>query len=83
MRSDITVTLTAANGLHHYYADTVNPYFEGNGGGNNALSRFAERNPIYRIGSLGAGVGLNYKISNALKLDLELIYKVNLKTGSG
>ncbi|MEP0769774.1 iron uptake porin [Coleofasciculus sp. FACHB-SPT36] len=70
MRSDITVTLTAANGLHHYYADTVDPYFEGNGGGNNALSRFAERNPIYRIGPLGAGVGLNYKISNALKLDL-------------
>ncbi len=66
----LTVTLTAANGLHHYYADTVNPYFEGNGGGNNALSRFAERNPIYRIGPLGAGVGLNYKISNALKLDL-------------
>ena len=66
----LTVTLTAANGLHHYYADTVNPYFEGYGGGNNSLSRFGERNPIYRIGPLGAGVGLNYKISNALKLDL-------------
>ena len=55
----LTVTLTAANGLHHYYADTVNPYFEAYGGGNNSLSRFAERNPIYRIGPLCAGVGFN------------------------
>lgn len=68
--SNLTATVFANGGLHHYYADTVNPFFEGNGGGQNALSRFAERNPLYRIGPLGAGLGINYKFSNNFKLDL-------------
>ncbi len=68
--NNIFANVFANGGLHHYYADTVNPFFEGNGGGQNALSRFAERNPIYRIGPLGAGLGLNIKFSNNLKLDL-------------
>jgi hypothetical protein len=68
--SNLTATVFANGALHHYYADTVNPFFEGNGGGQNAISRFAERNPIYRIGPLGAGLGLNVKLSNNLKLDL-------------
>ncbi|MBW4473231.1 MAG: iron uptake porin [Stenomitos rutilans HA7619-LM2] len=67
---NLTTTIFANGALHHYYADTINPFFEGNGGGQNALSRFAERNPIYRIGPLGAGVGFNYKFSSNFKLDV-------------
>jgi hypothetical protein len=66
---NMVVNVFAANSLHHYYADTVNPYFEGFGGGNGALSRFGERNPIYRIGPFGAGIGINYKINDVFKLD--------------
>jgi len=68
--SNLTASVFANGGLHHYYADTINPFFECNGGGQNALSRFAERNPIYRIGPLGAGIGVNYKFSDNFKLDL-------------
>lgn len=68
--NQMVLNLFAANSLHHYYADTVNPFFEGFGGGSGALSRFGERNPIYRIGPLGAGAGLNIKLSNTLKIDL-------------
>jgi BMFP domain-containing protein YqiC len=67
---NLAVTVFANGALHHYYADTVNPYFEGFAGGNNALSRFAERNPIYRLGPLSAGVGVNYKINDFIKFDL-------------
>jgi Carbohydrate-selective porin, OprB family/S-layer homology domain len=67
--SNLTATIFANGALHHYYADTINPFFEGGGGGQNAISRFAERNPIYRIGPLGAGVGINYKFSKNFKLD--------------
>ena len=66
---NVTVSVFGNGGLHHYYADTVNPFFDGGGGGQNAISRFAERNPIYRIGPLGAGVGVNVKLSNNFKLD--------------
>lgn len=67
---NLTVTVFGNGALHHYYADTVNPLFEGNGGGQNAISRFAERNPIYRIGPLGAGIGVNLKLNDNFKLDL-------------
>ena len=67
------VNVFANGALHHYYADTVNPFFEGGGGGQNALSRFAERNPIYRIGPFGAGLGLNYQFNKNFKLDLGYI----------
>jgi Carbohydrate-selective porin, OprB family/S-layer homology domain len=68
-----TVTILAANDLHHYYADTVNPFFEGFGGGKGATSRFAERNPIYRLGGLGAGIGFNYLFNKNMRLDLGYI----------
>lgn len=64
------VNIFANGALHHHYADSVNPYFEGFGGGNGALSRFGERNAIYRIGGNAAGIGINHKFGQALKLDL-------------
>lgn len=71
---DVTVFANAA--FHHYYATTINPYFEGFGGGKGALSFFGERNPIYRIGTVAipgvAGVGTSYTFNeeNAFRLDL-------------
>lgn len=71
---DVTVFANAA--FHHYYATTINPYFEGLGGGKGALSFFGERNPIYRIGTVAipgvAGVGTTYMINkeNEFRVDL-------------
>lgn len=67
------VQILANNALHHYYVDTINPFFEGLAGGENALSRFAERNPIYRIGPLGAGAAIAYQPSDNLRVDLGYI----------
>jgi hypothetical protein len=66
---DLRATIFANAGRHSDYADTVNPFLEGNGGGQNALTRFSERNPIYRIGGSGAGVGLSYQPSNSFRID--------------
>ena len=64
----LTVTTMASLGGHHFYADTFNPGLEAGGGGKGALSRFGERNPIYRQGLGGQGVGLRYKLSDSLEL---------------
>ncbi len=49
------------------FADTINPYLDANDDG--AVSRFAQRNPIYRQGG-GAGIGFEYEISDSLELGL-------------
>lgn len=69
----IKVQLLADRALHHYYADTVNPFFEGFAGGSNALTRFAERNPIYRIGPFGAGAAVAIKPIKDVRIDLGYI----------
>jgi hypothetical protein len=77
----VTALVMANGALHHYYADTVNPLLEGNGGGNGALSKFGERNPIYRIGAAGAagiagggsGIGFNIKPNSFVRFDLGYI----------
>ncbi|NEO92651.1 MAG: iron uptake porin, partial [Moorea sp. SIO3G5] len=69
----VTVQLLANRALHHYYVDTVNPFFEGRAGGSNAITRFAERNPIYRIGPFGAGAALAIKPIKDVRIDLGYI----------
>ena len=54
------------NGIHSDYVSTLNPYFEDYDGGNGALSVFASRSPIYRIGS-GVGGALSFTAENWLK----------------
>ena len=72
----LSIDIFANGGFHHYYVDTVNPFFEGGGGGRGALSWFGERNPIYRIGTVGfangstAGVGSTYLFSPKLRFDI-------------
>ncbi|MEO0374234.1 MAG: iron uptake porin [Cyanobacteria bacterium P01_A01_bin.17] len=69
---DVTVFANAA--FHHYYAETVNPFFEGFGGGSGSISFFGERNPIYRIGTVAipgvAGVGTSFKPTDKLRFDV-------------
>ena len=57
----ITVTLAANNGQFDDFTPTLNPFLEDFDGGNGAVSTFAQRNPIYRIGG-GQGVAVNFNI---------------------
>ena len=55
----LNVTIAANAGTWDDIVPTVNPYFEDFDGGNGALTAFAQRNPIYRLGG-GAGIGFDY-----------------------
>ncbi|MEA5419925.1 iron uptake porin [Spirulina sp. CCNP1310] len=53
--------VAATGGAWDDFAPTLNPYFDDNDGGNGALSTFASRNPIYRIGGgTGAAISLGF-----------------------
>jgi len=65
---NLTTTIMANAGGHWFYADTFNEGLEAGGGGTGALSRFAERNPIYRLGAGGQGIGLDYRLNDAISL---------------
>ncbi|AFY55432.1 Carbohydrate-selective porin, OprB family [Rivularia sp. PCC 7116] len=47
------------------FADSINPHLDDTESG--AISRFAQRNPIFRQGG-GAGIGFRYEITDSLKL---------------
>lgn len=83
----LKIDIFANGGFHHYYTTTVNPFFEGGGGGKGALSFFGERNPIYRIGTVGytstAGVGASYQFTPKIRFDVGyLAGRSNLSTGT-
>lgn len=67
----LKVTTMASLGAHHFYADVFNPGLNTGGGGTGALSRFGERNPIYRLGIARSttGVGFSYKLNKLIKLE--------------
>lgn len=48
-------------------ADPLNPLFDSSGNG--AISRFGQRNPLYRQGG-GAGVGIDHELSDRVNLSL-------------
>lgn len=64
--------ITAMAGLagHHFYAETFNDGLNTGGGANGALTRFSERNPIYRQGLTGssAGLGVSYSLGDIAEL---------------
>ena len=65
--------VAVAGAVYADYVPTVNPYFEDFDGGNGALSTFASRNPIYRIGGGGAfGSNFDFDISNSIVKSVEL-----------
>jgi hypothetical protein len=58
----------AAKGLEiEDFTDSINPFLSGTDDG--AVSRFAQRNPIFRQGG-GAGIGVKYEISDNLEFGL-------------
>ncbi|MGB3651267.1 MAG: iron uptake porin, partial [Rivularia sp. (in: cyanobacteria)] len=67
----LTVTTMASLGGHHFYADVFNSGLNTGGGATGAMSRFAERNPIYRLGlnRNTAGAGFSYKLASAIKIE--------------
>ena len=67
---NLQVTAMAVLGAHHFYAETFNPGLNTGGGGTGALTRFGERNPIYRqgIGTSTAGLGATYSFGDFLEL---------------
>ncbi len=62
----LQATIYANAGGHHFYAPTLNPLDAG-GGGTGSLSRFGERNPIFRKHLGGRGVGFKYQLSPNLQ----------------
>ncbi|MCT7962396.1 iron uptake porin [Laspinema sp. D1] len=65
----LSVRIFANAGGHQFYANTLNPFLESGGGATGALSRFAERNPIYRFTLGGAGLGVKYTLGNNLEIN--------------
>ncbi len=61
----LKVNIVAVGGSLNKFAETFNPFAESSGEG--VISRFAQRNPIYRQGG-GAGLGLSYDITNKITL---------------
>ncbi len=67
---DLKVTTMAVLAAHHFYADVFNDGLNTGGGANGALTRFSERNPIYRhgIARSAAGVGVRYKFRDIAEI---------------
>ena len=67
----LNVTTMAVLGAHHFYAETFNSGLNTGGGATGALTRFGERNPIYRLGiaTASAGVGASYELGELLRFD--------------
>lgn len=63
-----TVVIEANAGAPDDFANTVNPYIDGDGD-SGALSNFGTRNPIYGLVG-GAGIGLTHEFSDSLALSL-------------
>ncbi|MEL6496023.1 MAG: iron uptake porin, partial [Cyanobacteria bacterium J06623_7] len=68
---NLKVTTMAVLGAHHFYAETFNSGLNTGGGASGALTRFGERNPIYRLGiaTSSAGIGGSYKLGDLLRFD--------------
>ncbi|MEM8719827.1 MAG: iron uptake porin [Cyanobacteria bacterium P01_G01_bin.39] len=66
----LRVTAMASLAAHHFYANTFNPGLEAGGGANGGLTRFSERNPIYRQGIAGssAGLGASFELNDFITL---------------
>jgi len=80
---DLQVTLMASLGGHHFYADTFNPGLEAGGGANGALSRFGERNPIFRHNLGGQGVGFRYDATDWLELSAGYLARGGFDSSEG
>ena len=66
----LQITAMAGLAAHHFYAETYNAGLNTGGGGTGALTRFGERNPLYRQGIAGssAGIGAKFTLTDFLAL---------------
>jgi len=62
------IVIDANAGAIDDWTDTVNPFFDGDGG-SGALSHFATRNPIYLLMN-GVGAGIRHKIGDTVELSV-------------
>ena len=58
-----TLYISAIGGSLNDFANTFNPFLSGSGEG--SVSRFGQRNPLYRIGG-GSGFGLEYELTDEI-----------------
>jgi ATP-binding cassette, subfamily B, bacterial len=66
----VEVYLEGIGGSLNDYTNTFNDDLSGSSQG--SISRFGQRNPIYRQGD-GAGIGISYEISDAVSLDVGFV----------
>ena len=66
----LNVTAMAGLAAHHFYAETYNSGLNTGGGATGALTRFGERNPLYRqgIANSSAGIGAKYALTDFLAI---------------
>ena len=66
----LNVTAMASLAAHHFYAETYNADLNTGGGATGALTRFGERNPVYRqgINNSSTGIGAQYTFSDFLAI---------------
>ncbi len=62
LNDKLRVTAMASLAAHHFYANTFNKGLDVGGGASGALTRFGERNPIYRQGIANSSAGLGAKL---------------------
>jgi len=59
----LQITAMASLAAHHFYAETYNSGLNTGGGATGALTRFGERNPLYRQGIAGSSAGVGAKLT--------------------
>ena len=69
--NNVRVTAMASLAAHHFYAETFNAGLNTGGGATGALTRFGERNPIYRqgISRSSAGLGLRFNLGSKFAIE--------------
>ena len=66
---NLKITTMAGLAAHNFYVETFNSGLDGGGSGTGALTRFGERNPLYRqgIARSAAGLGATYSLGDFLE----------------
>ena len=67
LNEQVDVYLEATGASLNDFTNTLNPY--GTGSSSGTISRFGQRNPIYRQGG-GSGLGINYEFNDTINLTL-------------
>lgn len=67
LNEQVDVYLEAAGASLNDFTNTLNPF--GTGSSSGTISRFGQRNPIYRQGG-GSGLGINYEFNDTVNLTL-------------